>query len=77
MLSNKFEVNEDKETLYITKVLKALSDGEWHNFDELYCKTNISDDSLLRIVNFYREFGFIEISIRGEAAKLDKDYLKL
>jgi hypothetical protein len=77
MLSNKFEVNEDKETLYVTKVLKALSDGDWHNFDELHSKTNMSNDTLLRIVNFYRDFGFVEISIGGEAAKLDKDYLKL
>jgi hypothetical protein len=28
-------------------------------------------------VNFFRDFGFIEISIGGEAAKLDKDYLQL
>jgi len=37
----------------------------------------MSNDTLLRVVNFFRDFGFIEISNGGEAAKLDKDYLKL
>ena len=77
MLRNKFQVNEDKDNLYITKVLDALKDGNWHKFDELYSETSMSSDTLLQVVNFFRDFGFIEISNGGEAAKLDKDYLKL
>jgi DNA-binding IclR family transcriptional regulator len=77
MLRNKFEVKEDKETLYITEVLEALSDGNWHNFDDLLRETNMSKEMVLRVVNFFRDFGFVEISNGGEAAKLDKDFLKL
>jgi hypothetical protein len=37
----------------------------------------MSREMVLRVVNFFRDFGFIEISNGGEAAKLDKDFLKL
>ena len=63
--------------MYVTQVLNTLKDGNWHNLDELNNETIMSNDTLLRVVNFFRDFGFIEISNGGEAAKLDKDYLKL
>jgi hypothetical protein len=77
MLRNKLQIDEDKDTLYVTQVLNTLKDGNWHNLDELNNETIMSNDTLLRVVNFFRDFGFIEISNGGEAAKLDKDYLKL
>jgi hypothetical protein len=63
--------------LPLTEILDALSDGEWHKFDDLSAETSINMEKVLRIVNFFRDYGFIEISMGGEAAKLDKDYLKL
>jgi DNA-binding IclR family transcriptional regulator len=77
MLRNKVECSEDKRTLTITDILDVLSDGGWHKFDELSAETSISKEKVLRVVNFFRDFGFVEVSMGGEAAKLDKDYLKL
>jgi len=77
MLRNKFQVDEEEDTLYVTQVLNALKDGNWHKLDELNNEANMNNDTLLRVVNFFRDFGFIEISNGGEAAKIDKDYLKL
>jgi DNA-binding IscR family transcriptional regulator len=77
MLRNRFEVSEGKDALNLTEVLAALSDGDWHKFDDLATETSINKETVLRIVNFFRDYGFIEISMGGEAAKLDKDYLKL
>ncbi len=77
MLRNKVESREDKRTLTITDILDALADGDWHKFDELSSETSINMEKVLRVVNFFRDYGLIEISMGGEAAKLDKDYLKL
>ena len=77
MLSNKIEPREDKVVSNVDIVLETLSDGTWHRFDELEAETKLEKETMLRIVNFFRDFGFIEISMGGEAAKLDKDYLVL
>ena len=77
MLNSKFEVKEEKSTVNLMIVLKTLSDGNWHKFDDLTAETKLEKDTVLRVVNFFRDYGFIEISMGGEAAKLDKDYLAL
>jgi hypothetical protein len=77
MLRNRLEVEDDKGTVNITIILKTLSDGNWHNFDDLPAETKLEKETVLRIANFFRDYGFIEISNGGEAAKLDQDYLKL
>ena len=77
MLRNRLEVEDDKGTMNITIILKTLSDGNWHKFDDLPAETKLDKETVLRIANFFRDFGFIEISNGGEAAKLDQDYLKL
>ena len=77
MLRGEVESVEDERTLPLSDILDALSDGEWHQFDELTAETSIAKEKVLRVVNFFRDYGFIEISVGGEAAKLDKDYLKL
>jgi len=77
MLRNRYEVEDDERMVDIDLILGSLSDGSWHNIDELTSETKVAKESLLRIVNFFRDYGFIEISVGGEAAKLDKDYLKL
>ncbi len=58
-------------------ILNTLSDGAWHKFDELSTKTHIEKDTVLKIMNFFRDFGIVEINIGEEAAKLDNDYQKL
>ena len=77
MLSNRVEVEDDVGAVNINIILKTLSDGNWHRFDDLPAETKLDKETVLRIANFFREFGFIEISMGGEAAKLDKDYLEL
>jgi len=77
MISNKLEPGEEKNTSKVDTLLETLSDGRWHKFDDLEAETNLERDIMLNIVNFFRDYGFIEISMGGEAAKIDKDYLLL
>jgi hypothetical protein len=77
MLANDPKVGESMSASKISIVLEFLSDGGWHLLDDLVSETKLDREAMLKVVNFFRDFGFIEISIGGEAAKLDKDYLKL
>jgi hypothetical protein len=77
MLRYRFDPEEATSATNLKIVLNTLSDGAWHKFDDFSAETEMEMETLLRIVNFFRDFGFIEISMGGEAAKLDKDYLKL
>ena len=61
----------------VSETIGVLSDGAWHLIKELPKEAKVDDETLLRIVNFFRDYGFIELSIGGEAAKLDPDYIKL
>jgi DNA-binding IclR family transcriptional regulator len=54
-----------------------MSDGAWHKFDDLSAQTKLDKNTIIEITNFLRDYGFIEISKTGEAAKLDDSYIKL
>jgi hypothetical protein len=77
MSSNSLKVEENEAILDTRVVLKSLSDGNWHKIEDLEAETEMEKETLLRIVNFFRDYQFVEISVGGEAAKLDKDYIKL
>jgi transcription initiation factor IIE alpha subunit len=77
MLSTSLEVKETSGALKINTVLEELSDKGWHRIDELSASTCVDRDKVLKIVNFFRDYGFIEISMSGETVKLDKDYVDL
>ena len=77
MLNVGLDVEELAGALKINAILDQLSDKEWHGIDELVSETNVEKDSLLKVVNFFRDFKFIEISVGGEKIKLDKDYINL
>jgi hypothetical protein len=75
MLRNDLDLEEGMDK--ITMVFKALSDGLWHPMDDLAAETMLEKDTMLKIINFFRDYEFIEISVGGEAAKLDRDYIML
>ncbi len=75
MLRNDLDVEEGMDK--ITVVFKVLSDGLWHRIDDLTVDTMLEKDTMLKIINFFRDYEFIEISVGGEAAKLDRDYIML
>ena len=77
MLRKRLESEEEPDSMKINAVLDALSDKHWHRIDELVTQTGVQLEKVLRIVNFFRDYGFIEISINGKTVKLDKDYVDL
>jgi transcription initiation factor IIE alpha subunit len=77
MLSTSLEVKETSGALKINTVLEELADKGWHRIDELSASTCVDRNKVLKIVNFFRDYGFIEISMSGETVKLDKDYVDL
>jgi DNA-binding IclR family transcriptional regulator len=58
-------------------ILNTLSDGAWHKFDELSAETQLEKDTVLKIVNLLKDFGFVEIDLKSEEAKLDNYYKNL
>jgi len=76
MWSRNLPVEQGKNNC-VKQVLKALSDGVWHRFDDLEKESEAELETVLRVANLFRDYGFVEISVGGEAAKLDKDYLSL
>ena len=59
----------------IGNVLDRISDENWHDLDEISSATRIDKEELVKIVGFFREYGFIEVNASGEKVKIDKDYL--
>ena len=58
-------------------LLRSLSDGGWHSCDELSADACINRETLLRILSFFSEYGFVKVDTVKEAAKLDESYMKL
>jgi len=77
MLSEHLDGEVRTGAMEINLVLEDLSDKKWHQLDDLTSETHLDKEHVLKIVNFFREFGFIEISASGEHVKLDKDYIDL
>jgi len=77
MLRKSLEVEENMGASKVKTVVNSLSDGGWHSFDDLIAVTKLDRETVLRIANFFREYEFVEISVGGEAVKLDKDYIRL
>ena len=77
MLRTSLEAKETSGASKINSILDELSDKGWHRIDELSASTCVDRDNVLKIVNFFRDYGFIEISMSGETVKLDKDYIDL
>ena len=71
------EGEETTGEMEIGSVLDLLSDKEWHSIDDVVEGTRVPKIHVLKIVNFFRDFGFIEISMGGEKVKIDKDYVDL
>ena len=77
MLSRYSESKESTGAMKIDNILNCLNDKEWHQLDDLTDETKIEKEQVLKIVNFFRDFGFIEISMSGNHVKIDKDYVGL
>ena len=77
MLRQFLDDQEATGAMKINSVLGCLSDKEWHRINDLCAETNLSEETMLIIVNFFRDYKFIEICMSGETVKLDKDYVDL
>jgi hypothetical protein len=58
-------------------LLKPLSDGDWHNLDELSTQTHLEKKTILEVTTFLEEYGIAELNQNRDAAKLDSHFLKL
>lgn len=77
MLSRYSEFEESAGAMKINNILDSLNDKEWHQLDALTAETKIEKEQVLKIVNFFHDYGFIEISASGNHIKIDKDYVNL
>ncbi len=61
----------------ITRLLRPLSNGKWHQFDEISTQTKIDKQKVVLIANSLKDYGFLEINTEKNAVKLSDDFQKL
>ncbi len=61
----------------IKRILRPLSDGKWHQLEDLSNKTNIDRQTIYLVANSLKDFGFIEINSDKTAVKLTESFLRL
>ncbi len=61
----------------LSNILGILEDGEWHNYKEIADHAGISEETVLRVVNFLNEFNFANIDDMGRRVKLSSAFLDL
>jgi len=61
----------------IGNVLDLLSDKQWHSIDDIADGIRVPKLHLLKIVNFFRDYGFVEMSTSGERVRIAEGYVDL
>ena len=77
MYNSSVESEEITGEMEIGSVLDLLSDKEWHSIDDIVEGICVPKLHVLKIVNFFRDYGFVEISMNGERVKIDENYVDL
>ena len=61
----------------VSSILEILEDGEWHRYAEIATKTGISEEEVLRVVDFLTDFSLAHNDHRGRRVKLSPGFLEL
>ena len=60
----------------IALVLEFLSDGEWHESQELL-KLGVADYDFKEIIGFLNKYGLVKVHAKNRKVKINKEFRKL
>jgi len=63
-------------TSKLTKVLRILDDGDWHELKEICQSAGVSQPQIRETMRFLKDYGFVLLDSRGKRAKLDSEARK-
>jgi hypothetical protein len=58
-------------------ILEVLSDGKWHEIDQLQQLMNLDDCEIHEITAFLNKYDFAEVDDAKKRVKLNKDFCKI
>ena len=58
-------------------LLDSISDGDWHQIDELAAETHLGKDPIRELVKLFSDYGFIELNPDDKSIRLDKMYQQI
>lgn len=58
-------------------ILELLSDGKWHEIDELLVSVKLSEQKFREVTEFLDKYGFVEFDHENRKVKVNKDFRKL
>ena len=58
-------------------ILELLSDGKWHEIDELLVRVKLTEQKFHDVTEFLDKYGFVEFDHENRKVKINKDFRKL
>jgi hypothetical protein len=58
----------------LTGLLEVISDGNWHETDQLCHETGLSDSEIREITDFLGRYNFAEVDEAHERVRINKDF---
>ena len=58
-------------------ILELLSDGKWHEIDELLVRVKLTEQKFRQVTEFLDKYGFVEFDHENRKVKINKDFRKL
>lgn len=58
-------------------ILELLSDGKWHEIDELLVRIKLTEEKFREVTEFLDKYGFVEFDHENRKLKVDKYFRKL
>jgi DNA-binding IclR family transcriptional regulator len=60
----------------MAKILELLSDGKWHTLEEIQETTKLTKSSIMRVIQFLEEYGFVVADEEERKIRLDENVRK-
>ena len=57
--------------------MELLSDGKWHEIDELLVRVKLTEQKFRQVTEFLDKYGFVEFDHENRKVKINKDFRKL
>jgi len=61
----------------LTRLLEILSDGKWHETDQLRQLMDLSDCEVQEITDFLGKYDFAEVDDANKWVRINKDFKKI
>jgi DNA-binding IclR family transcriptional regulator len=58
-------------------ILELLSDGKWHEIDELLVRMKLTEQKFREVTEFLDKYGFVEFDHKNQKVKINQDFRKL